>query len=56
MMIKNILYLMINVRTYSHQAKAKKIKEQAVVFDLKLKNDIFDRNESQFINQNGYIR
>ena len=40
---------MINVRAYSHQAKAKKIKEQAVVFGLKLQYDIFDRNKSQFI-------
>ena len=35
---------MINVRAYSHKAKAKKIKEQAVVFGLKLQYDIFDRN------------
>ena len=35
---------MINVRAYSHQAKRSKIKDQAVVFGLTLKYDIFDTN------------
>ena len=30
-------------------SESEKTKDQAVVFDLKLKYDVFDRNKSQFI-------